>query len=692
MIRKSKTGWITRCGRGFFFMTLLVGGACLGVDAPLRAQTPVWERSIDSLVITAVPLVDVGMQVTRIDSTALATVISSSLADVLSQRTSLFIKSYGRSTLSTASIRGTAPSHTQVTWNGMKINSPMLGMVDFSMIPSYFVDEATLYAGASAVNVTSGSLGGAVALASRSVPQQGFHVTFAQGLSSFWTVDDFLRVRYGKGRWQGVTRVAYAHSRNDFPYTNYRKKIFETDAQGVVVGEAYPRERNKHGQYDDAHVQQECYYTAPSGFYASLAAWYTHSVRGVPMLNVDYKDQDSFTNLQQEQTLRAVVSAHLPVGRWTWRARAGYTYTDLLYRYEADPGNGVFMEMIHSQSYVNTLFGQLHAERTFGSRLFWDADASINQHFVKSSDHSVMLVDGQKAVVGYDKARAEYALLSTLRYRPVPQVGLSLSLREDCYGTAFTPLIPAFYADWRLSERGNLMVKTSVSRNFRAPTLNDLYFMPGGNDTLQSERGFSFDGGFSFDIKQPSYGVSGQVTGYYSRIRNWIVWLPTFKGFWSPVNVKEVLGYGVEAKAKAFVDWGRIGATDFDGHFSWTRSINQGDPAHWADASIGQQLVYIPEFSAAFTLSHVLRTWTVRYAWTYYSQRYTTSAAQTATLRGVMPPYFMNGVTVEKRFAFKRVSLTCKALVNNLFNEEYESVLSRPMPGRNYGLFVELQF
>ena len=41
---------------------------------------------------------------------------------------------YKRQTLSTVAFRGTSPSHTQVTWNGMRINNPMLGMTDFSTI------------------------------------------------------------------------------------------------------------------------------------------------------------------------------------------------------------------------------------------------------------------------------------------------------------------------------------------------------------------------------------------------------------------------------------------------------------------------------------------------------------------------------------------------------------------------------
>ena len=82
------------------------------------------------------PLSEVGVQKTTFDSVALKENIALSMADVLSYNSSVFVKSYGRATLSTVSFRGTSPSHTQVTWNGMRLNNPMLGMTDFSMIPS----------------------------------------------------------------------------------------------------------------------------------------------------------------------------------------------------------------------------------------------------------------------------------------------------------------------------------------------------------------------------------------------------------------------------------------------------------------------------------------------------------------------------------------------------------------------------
>ena len=79
------------------------------------------------------------VQRTRFDSIAMKENIALSMADVLTFNSSVFVKNYGRATLSTVAFRGTSPSHTQVTWNGMRINNPMLGMTDFSTIPSYFM-------------------------------------------------------------------------------------------------------------------------------------------------------------------------------------------------------------------------------------------------------------------------------------------------------------------------------------------------------------------------------------------------------------------------------------------------------------------------------------------------------------------------------------------------------------------------
>ena len=262
------------------------------------------------------------------------------------------------------------------------------------------------------------------------------------------------------------------------------------------------------------------------------------------------------------------------------------------------------------------------------------------------------------------------------------------------YGKDWTPLIPAFYADYMLSKAGNVRAKASISRNYRFPTLNDLYFQPGGNPDLQPEHGFTYDGGVSFAFaKEGRYAVHGEATWFDSYIDDWILWIPLGgkQDFWTPKNLKKVHAYGVELKAGFDRTWNRDWQVGADGNFSWTPSINNGDPVDWYDKAIGKQLVYIPEYSASVTGRLTYRSWRFIYKWCYYSERFTTSDNSMKTKIGRVKPYFMSDVSLEKAFSLRWADFTVKGVVNNLFNEEYESVLSRPMPRLNYELFLDIR-
>ena len=279
-------------------------------------------------------LSDTGLQRTTLDTTILHQNVALSMSDILTQHSSLFIKSYGRATESTVEFRGTSPSHTQVLWNGMKINSPMLGTVDFSTIPAYFVDEANLLHGASSLTLTGGGLGGAVDLATRPVSEQGFGLQYIQGVGSFHTFDQFLRFTYGSERFTSSTRVCYATSDNDFRYTNYDKKVDERDADGHIIKSYHPTERNRSGYFHDLHVMQEFAFRPVFGGTLNASAWYTHSLRGLPFLSVDYRDDRDFTNEQGQDAVRSVVAWQRALGtQWRMNARLGYAYQSIAYDY-----------------------------------------------------------------------------------------------------------------------------------------------------------------------------------------------------------------------------------------------------------------------------------------------------------------------------------------------------------------------
>ena len=405
------------------------------------------------------------------------------------------------------------------------------------------------------------------------------------------------------------------------------------------------------------------------------------------MLTTDYGDATDFDNRQREQTFRGVLSWDHLRSNWKVAAKAGYIHTWSAYDYQRDQGNGVMASMTRSRSKINTFYGQADGEYYLDKWLF-TASLSAHQHFVESRDKNIILQQGDKAIVGYDKGRIELSGSVSAKWRPTDRVGVSAILREEMFGTEWTPFIPALFVDGVLSKQGNLVAKASVSRNYRFPTLNDLYFLPGGNPDLKKECGWTYDAGLSFAVgKSDIYSLKGSASWFDSYVDNWILWLPTTKGFFSPRNIKKVHAYGVELDGDLAVALSKDWHLGLSSTFSWTPSINQGEPMSPADQSVGKQLPYVPEISATLTGELSFRSWSLLYKWCHYSERYTMSSND-LSLSGRLPKYYMSNVTLSKYFSFSWADLSLKGVVNNLFNEEYLSVLSRPMPGINFEIFL----
>lgn len=634
------------------------------------------------------PMKEIGAQITKFDSLALKENIALSMADVLSFNSAIFVKNYGRATLSTVAFRGTSPSHTQVSWNGMKINNPMLGMTDFSTIPSYFIDDASLLHGTSSVNETGGGLGGSVKLSTTPANAEGFGMQFVQGIGSFKTFDEFLRLTYGNDNWQTSTRVVYSTSPNDYKYRNHDKKENIYDENMNIIDQYYPIERNRSGSFKDFHFLQEVYYNTNKGDRFGFNAWYINSNRELAMLTVDHGEDTDFDNRQREETFRSVISWDHLRSNWKLGAKAGYIHTWLAYDYKRDLGNGIMAEMTRSRSRVNTFYGQAESEYYVGNKWLFTASLTAHQHFVESRDKNIIKQDGGNAIVGYRKARTELTGAMSAKWRPIDRLGLSVVLREEMFGDKWTPLIPAFFIDGVISKKANLVAKASISRNYRFPTLNDLYFLPGGNPDLRKESGWSYDAGLSFAVgKAGVYSLSGSATWFESFIKDWIIWLPTTKGFFSPDNIKDVHAYGIELKTDLDLALTQELTLGLNGTFSWTPSINKGEPRTPADQSVGKQLPYVPKYSSTVTGRLSWRKWSFLYKWCYYSERFTMSSND-ISLTGKLPPYFMSNITLEKGLSFNWADISLKGAINNLFNEEYLSVLSRPMPGINFEFFI----
>ncbi len=651
---------------------LIVCTLCLVVSFGfLRAQNADSLRTVEveEIVVRGTrSLRDIGVQKSIMSERVLKDNLSASMAEVLAQNSTIFIKSSGRATLSTASIRGTAPSHTTVSWNGIELGSPMLGMVDFSMIPSYFVDGSEVFHGATSVNASGGGLGGSVMLSTKPQERQGFGIQYIQNVASFSTHDEYLRVDYGSKRWRLSTRLLNSSSENNFPYINYDKF-------------GHPLEYNTNCGYGDLHLLQEFYARGAKGGAWSAKVWFTDSSRGIPRLSVDYRDEDLNKAWQDERSLRAVAEWKRSFGGLRLSTSAGYNYNTLHYIYQFSKGGGEVSRGVDATSLTHHAFATTSAEWSIGNNLMLAANLKGSLYSADSEDIAPI------TPIGFSANRQEVTSFVSARWKPFDQLGLAVSLREEWRDGNWSPLIPAIFVDYTLIPEIGLILSGSWTRNYHAPTLNDLYYVPGGNPDLRAERGEGFDVGIESNIERKKWSVGGKITLYHTDITDWIMWTPTVKGFWTPENLVAVVSRGVESRANLSFHPSEEFRVELNAIFGITSSTN-ADPE---SNTFGNQLPYIPVFSASASARVMWRKWELDYKWRFYSERYTSYSGSSFEM-GVIPAYQLSDISISRQVKINKVHFKVRFEVCNLFDTYYQSVLSRPMPPRNYALSVECKF
>jgi outer membrane cobalamin receptor len=625
---------------------------------------------------------DAGKTTTKIDSISMIKALTSSLSDLISQNTNIYIKDYGRGAMASASFRGTAPSHTQVSWNGISLNSPMLGMVDFSTVPVYFMDNVSLLHGSGSLSEKSGALGGVVKLENTTDWQNKFSGRLLTGIGSYGTKDEFFQINGGNKKIQTQTRAFYNYSDNDYQFVNK----FIADIDPKTGNYLYPTQRDENSAYKNYGLLQEFYFHPTENSVVILRYWYQHNDRSLPRLLSNETDNNANINRQTE-------NAHRPVAEWRYFGRKGtlnlitganVQFSDYQLRTKVS-GAGDQIAVNSSSRSASYLF-KVSYKYQFSDNLSLTGGANAEVNSVRSKNLSQ---NGE--VQGYDMQRGDHSIYLQISKSFNEKLSARFLTREDFIGGKSTPLIPSAGIEYHPFHDKGYFFKGNLARNFHQPSLNDLYYIPGGNPDLKPEEGLMADLGSGYE------GVIGNITfhtslnGYYSGINNWIIWLPTPQGYWEPYNMKRVNVTGIELNTG--ID-GKLYSIDyhFNGNYAFTRSINRDDPRNWADESIGKQLPYIPVHSANFLVNLSRAGYHITWIWTYYSERFTTTSNDKTSKLDVLYPYFMNNLHLGKEICLNRKKMDIELKIFNLLNEDYRTVLQHPMPRRNYSLLVRYDF
>lgn len=636
---------------------------------------------IGGVEVTADPLFEkdhAGMRETLIDTAVLADKAMLTLSDLLAENSTVFIKDHGRGALATASFRGSAPSHTQVNWNGITLNSPMAGMVDFSLIPVFLVDRLSLRHGASSLSDGGGGIGGAIQIDNTAQWERGRGVQYLQGIGSYRTFDELLQAGLGNRTFRSETRVYHSYSRNNYPFENLAVGQLDPITGKIV----HPVQTNDDAAFFRYGILQELYFRPGSGHLVSVRYWGQSAERTIPRPTSYEGPEVSNLNRQQDRDHRVVAQWNHDGANGHWMVRSGYSMKHLDFQqWSGVPGLGT-IPVVSSRSVQQSSFNTVSYRYAPDRRWSLEGKIDLNYHDVSSGDS----VTRQ----GYHQRRPEVAMLLAAGKDFEDRLNLRVMLRQDWIDGRWAPFSPYLGFDLRLIRGKELILKGHVARNYHAPSLNDLYWQPGGNPSLEPEQGWTGETGLEYG--KVFEGVSGnprirtELTAYRSDIRQWIIWTPGFKGYWEPRNVARVLSTGLEYGITISAGHGDFGYR-VNGSYAYTRTINYGDKAVWGERSYGKQLVYIPLHSGNLLIHLSFRNYFLSWQYNAYSERFTTSSND-LTRRSRLPPYFINHLSAGRSFSVGKFNLSAEMRIYNLFNESYQTILYRPMPGRHYHLVL----
>lgn len=576
----------------------------------------------------------------RMDTSVINRLSSVPMSQLLIQHSPVFIKTYGPGGIATASFRGTTASHTLVLWNGFQLNAPSLGQVDFSTIPVFMTDQISLKWG-SGTSTNNGGLGGVVSISNDEYFCKGLIVNLKQTYGSFNTLGSYATLGYSWANHLLRVKAYRASSDNDFTYNNI----------GVIP---HQKMKQKNADYTDYGMMPEYQWRFGNSLIA-IVSWNQKSHRNCPQImpnvgndnTVEYTDNDfsrnyiSFKNYWNTGKIEVKSSYFFENQHYVLN-----TFTDI----------GTPVTTTDSKNTANVF----HQIADVEQNLFrsWKINAKIqwDHEQVRSNDY-----DGEKK-------RDVFSTYAALSGNVLKNIDLRVTLRNDIVDSRSAGFFPTATVSYSCAYLKGLKISAGYSHNYRNPSLNDLYWNPGGNPDLKPEDGKTVDGNLNFTRTFERLSVESQVGAYYSQVSDWIQWKPTSYRYWVPENVSTVTAYGAEIHLKLNYKLERWNFS-VSGNYVYSHTTDEND----------KQLIYIPLHHANAFADVSWRGWSLSYTLEYTGER-KTSMNDNEFYGFRLMPYALHHVSMGKHFW----KLDIELKINNLTDEDYQAILWRAMPGRSY--------
>lgn len=488
----------------------------------------------------------------------------SSLTSLLNYNTVIYFKENGLGMVSSPSFRGTTAQQTAVIWNGININSQLLGQSDFNTLTTRDFKDITVRAGGGSVIYGSSAIGGSIHLNNELDFTRRFSNDLRVDYGSFNTYGVNYKINLSDEKFSFQASISRNASDNDYKYVDSDWK-------------------NLNGEYYNTSLNTTFGYKINSNNYLKFYSQFFDGERHFSVLfasEVKTKYQDFNTrNMLEWSSL---------FGKFTSKVKVAALSEKYKYFSNIDSDSHTFGE-------VKTYIGK------------YDLAFDVNNDMKLNAVLDYTRNDGNGSDIKAEKRDIASASL-LLKHKLTSKLLYEASIRKEFTDNYKSPVLFSVGGTYAFTDFYTL--KINGSRNFRIPSFNDLYWQPGGNEDLKPESSYQVEVGNNFHFG--NFNLS--VTGYRINIDDMLRWVP-LGGVWTPENTNKVNTYGVEG----LLNWSkRFGKHNFllNGTYAYTISENE---------ETKKQLIYVPYHKATSSLAYSYKKFSADYQFLYNGEVFTRS-------------------------------------------------------------------
>ncbi len=583
----------------------------------------------------------VGSKIDRLDSLVLLT---PSLSDLLINNSQVQLRLYGQSGIASSSIRGGSAPQTQVLWNGLILNQLSTGQYDLSILNPLFIDDLAIQYGPMSTIGGEGAVGGAIHTNTNLAFDKGLKLNQVSHLSSMSNIEQRSKIHFSSKKHAFDLRLLNSYFKNNYSFFD---------------------------PYYGTKRQAEHAMTKSSGTYIS----YAYKPNPMWLFKANFLAQDQYRQIPaslSEAQSKSVMTNSSSIFQFRVYNQREFIQSNL--------NIGFVEDQLHYNDSMRHIYST-HTCKSFSAAYQFNYDLNQNSKFKIDINYLKDNVDSES--LNYDYS-SEETIISSFHFRRrfSEKLVFMTGFRQEYIASVRSPYLPSLGVDYSIDN--NHIIKAAISRSYRRPSWNDLYWHNLGNLELKDEDAWMFNLSIEKKNRWVRFELQNELSVYYGVIDNWILWkAQSHSLFWQPENVLKVVQRGVELESNIFMT-----NTHYSVSFSNSLALQYTSDESLISQGIAHaQLIYTPFFKSNHCIKWTSNKWSIYYQEHLESKRYTSTDHN-----NFLNAYSVGNLGLVYAHQIDDWSYSASIELKNIWNSNYFLVADKPMPLRylNVNLNINL--